>query len=87
MEKRPLGRTGLAVTKICLGSMTWGEQNTEAEGHAQMDRAFERGVKLTRECQQALRQAEQRVQQLVEREDGSLEAQPFNPPEDNGEQG
>lgn len=44
MEKRTLGRTGLAVTKICLGSMTWGEQNSEAEGHAQMDRAFERGV-------------------------------------------
>lgn len=44
MEKRPLGRTGIAVTKICLGSMTWGEQNDEADGFRQMDRAFERGV-------------------------------------------
>ncbi|THF54687.1 aldo/keto reductase [Ollibium composti] len=44
MEKRRLGRTNLLVSRICLGSMTWGQQNTEAEGHAQMDMAFERGV-------------------------------------------
>ena len=44
MEKRRLGRTDLFVSKICLGTMTWGEQNSEAEGHAQMDRAFARGV-------------------------------------------
>lgn len=44
MQKRRLGRTDLMVPKICLGTMTWGEQNTEAEGHQQMDFAFERGV-------------------------------------------
>ncbi len=44
MQKRRLGRTDLVVSEICLGSMTWGEQNSEAEGHAQMDMAFERGV-------------------------------------------
>lgn len=44
MQTRRLGRTDLAVSRICLGSMTWGQQNTEAEGHAQMDLAFERGV-------------------------------------------
>ncbi len=44
MHTRPLGRTGLSVSACCLGTMTWGEQNTEAEGHAQMDYAFERGV-------------------------------------------
>ena len=44
MEKRRLGRTDLLVTQICLGTMTWGQQNTEAEGHAQMDLAFDRGV-------------------------------------------
>jgi len=44
LEKRPLGRTGELVTNCCLGTMTWGEQNTEAEGHAQMDYALERGV-------------------------------------------
>lgn len=44
MEMRQLGRTDLRVSKICLGTMTWGQQNTEEEGHQQMDRAFERGV-------------------------------------------
>ena len=44
MEKRRLGRTDLFVTKICLGTMTFGEQNTEAEGHAQLDLALDRGV-------------------------------------------
>ncbi len=44
MEYRELGRTGVKVSAICLGTMTWGEQNTEAEGHAQMDYALDRGV-------------------------------------------
>ncbi|MCU4182622.1 aldo/keto reductase [Bosea sp. BH3] len=44
MEYRRLGRTDLKVSVICLGTMTWGEQNTEAEGHAQMDYAVEQGV-------------------------------------------
>jgi aryl-alcohol dehydrogenase-like predicted oxidoreductase len=44
MELRQLGRTDLRVSRICLGTMTWGQQNSEAEGHAQMDMAFARGV-------------------------------------------
>ncbi len=44
MKKNPLGRTGIEVTNLCLGSMTWGTQNSESEGHGQMDRAFEYGV-------------------------------------------
>ncbi|MEL7390935.1 MAG: aldo/keto reductase [Pseudomonadota bacterium] len=44
MERRRLGRTDLMVSSCCLGTMTWGQQNTEAEGHAQMDYALERGV-------------------------------------------
>ena len=44
MKKNPLGRTGIDVTNLCLGSMTWGTQNTEAEGHAQIDRALEYGI-------------------------------------------
>lgn len=44
METRALGRSGLQVSVICLGTMTWGEQNTEQEGHVQMDVAVDRGV-------------------------------------------
>ncbi|MDR3494099.1 MAG: aldo/keto reductase [Ancalomicrobiaceae bacterium] len=44
MEYRQLGRTGINVSAICLGTMTWGQQNTEAEGHAQMDYALDRGI-------------------------------------------
>ncbi len=44
MKQIPLGRTGLTVSELCLGSMTWGSQNTEAEGHAQLDRALDRGI-------------------------------------------
>lgn len=44
MQMNPLGRTGLKVSALCLGSMTWGTQNTEAEGHAQIDTALDHGV-------------------------------------------
>ncbi|MBP6011722.1 MAG: aldo/keto reductase [Alphaproteobacteria bacterium] len=44
MEYRELGRTGVKVSALCLGTMTWGEQNTEAEGHAQMDYALAAGI-------------------------------------------
>lgn len=36
--------TQIKVSKICLGTMTWGQQNTEAEGHSQMDLAVEKGI-------------------------------------------
>ena len=44
MKYSTLGRTNLKVSKICLGTMTWGEQNTEAEGHEQMSYALDQGV-------------------------------------------
>lgn len=44
MKYKTLGRTDLDVSLICLGTMTWGLQNTEAEGHAQMDYALEQGI-------------------------------------------
>ncbi|MBS4074920.1 NADP(H)-dependent aldo-keto reductase [Ameyamaea chiangmaiensis] len=44
MERRRLGRTDLMVSAICLGTMTFGQQNTEAEGHAQLDYALDRGI-------------------------------------------
>ncbi len=39
-----LGRTGIQVSKICLGSMTWGQQNSRLEAHQQLDYATERGI-------------------------------------------
>jgi aryl-alcohol dehydrogenase-like predicted oxidoreductase len=39
-----LGRTDIKVSALCLGSMTWGTQNTEAEGHAQIDLALDHGI-------------------------------------------
>lgn len=44
MKYNPLGRTDIKVSEICLGTMTWGTQNTEAEGHEQMDYAVSQGV-------------------------------------------
>jgi len=44
MKKNKLGRTGIEVTEICLGTMTWGHQNTEADAHAQIDYALEQGI-------------------------------------------
>lgn len=44
MEYRRLGRTDLNVSSLCLGTMTWGNQNTTEEGHAQMDMALDYGV-------------------------------------------
>jgi len=44
MDYRKLGRTDIRVSALCLGTMTFGQQNSEAEGHAQLDYAFSRGV-------------------------------------------
>ncbi len=44
MKLKPLGRTDLRVTELCLGTMTWGSQNTEPEGHAQIDMALDAGL-------------------------------------------
>ncbi len=44
MKMNRLGRSDIEVSEICLGSMTWGTQNSEAEGHAQIDCALAHGV-------------------------------------------
>ncbi len=46
MDYRELGRTGLKVSRLCLGTMTFGEQNSEADGHAQMDYALDCGINI-----------------------------------------
>ena len=40
----PLGGTDILVSDLCLGSMTWGNRNSTAEGHAQIDMALDHGV-------------------------------------------
>jgi len=44
MEMVTLGSSALQVSKICLGTMTFGEQNSEADAHSQLDYALERGI-------------------------------------------
>jgi aryl-alcohol dehydrogenase-like predicted oxidoreductase len=44
MEYTTLGASGLKVSKVCLGTMTFGEQNSEADAHRQLDYALERGI-------------------------------------------
>ena len=44
MKRRRLGASDLHVTEICLGTMTWGEQTGEAEAHAQIEWALEKGI-------------------------------------------
>ncbi len=44
MEYTKLGKTDIKVSRICLGTMTWGEQNTEVEAHEQLDYAIDSGI-------------------------------------------
>jgi aryl-alcohol dehydrogenase-like predicted oxidoreductase len=44
MQYRPLSNTGLEVSALCLGTMTYGEQNTEQEAFEQLDMALDAGV-------------------------------------------
>ena len=44
MNHRRLPGTDLEVSEVCLGTMTWGQQNSEAEAHAQLDYAIAQGV-------------------------------------------
>ena len=46
MKMNPLGRTGLSVSLVGLGTMTWGNQNDEREAHEQLDYALSQGVNL-----------------------------------------
>jgi aryl-alcohol dehydrogenase-like predicted oxidoreductase len=44
MKYSKLGKTDIEVSRICLGTMTYGEQNTEQEAHDQLDIALDRGI-------------------------------------------
>ena len=44
MNYKKLGKTDLKVSSICLGTMTWGQQNTQKEAFEQMDYALDQGI-------------------------------------------
>ncbi|MEO1895891.1 MAG: aldo/keto reductase, partial [Methylococcales bacterium] len=44
MKYNQLGQTELRVSELCLGTMTFGEQNTEQQGYDQLDRALDYGI-------------------------------------------
>ena len=44
MKYARLGSSGLEVSKVCLGTMTWGEQNTQEDANQQLDYAIEKGI-------------------------------------------
>lgn len=44
MKMKPLGRSKIEVSELCLGSMTWGTQNSAEEAHEQIDRALDAGI-------------------------------------------
>jgi len=44
MRYNTLGKTDISVSAVCLGSMTWGHQNTEADAFEQMDYAIDQGI-------------------------------------------
>ncbi len=75
MEQRELGKSGIMVSKICLGTMTWGEQNTEAQAHEQLDYALANGVNFidTAEmypvppCQETYTRTEQYIGNWIKR--------------------
>ncbi len=44
MKTRTLPGTGLTVSEVCLGTMTWGQQNNESQAHEQLDCAIAHGI-------------------------------------------
>lgn len=66
MKLVPLGRSGLNVSEICLGTMTWGKQNTEAEAHEQMNYAVEQGINFFDTAELYAVPPEQETQGLTE---------------------
>jgi aryl-alcohol dehydrogenase-like predicted oxidoreductase len=67
MQKIQLGASDLQVSKICLGTMTFGEQNSEADAHSQLDYAFERGINFIDTAEMYPVQPRAETQGLTER--------------------
>lgn len=67
MQYRELGSSNLKVSNIALGTMTWGEQNSEAEAHSQIDLAIDHGVNLIDTAEMYPVPPKQETQGLTER--------------------
>ena len=50
MQFKPLANTGILVPEICLGTMTFGEQNTQAQAFEQLDYALAQGINFLGHC-------------------------------------
>jgi predicted aldo/keto reductase-like oxidoreductase len=61
MKYTTLPNTDIKVSKICLGTMTWGNQNTQDEGFAQMDMALDKGVNFLMSQNYILYQQQQKL--------------------------
>lgn len=67
MEQRPLGDSGLSVSALCLGTMTFGKQNTQADAFAQLDRAVAAGINFIDTAEMYPVPAEKQTQGETER--------------------
>ena len=71
MKYRKLGNTDLNVSVICLGSMTWGEQNSENEAHEQIEYALSKGVNFVDTAEMYAVPPDPKTQGLTEKYIGS----------------
>lgn len=71
MQQNQLGHTDIYVSKICLGTMTFGEQNTAEEGHAQLDYALDHGINFVDTAEMYAIPARKETQGSTERIIGS----------------
>ncbi|HNL84391.1 MAG TPA: aldo/keto reductase, partial [Chitinophagales bacterium] len=71
MEYTHLSDTGVSVSKICLGTMTWGQQNTEQEAHEQLNYAIENGINFIDTAEMYAVPANPATQGLTEKYIGS----------------
>ena len=77
MKKRKLGQTDLDVSEICLGTMTWGEQNTKQDGYDQMDYALDMGINFfdTAEMYGKLEEEKQKKYMRMSQRESSMRVQ------------
>ena len=71
MEYRRLGRTDIEVSRVCLGTMTFGQQNTETEAHDQLSLAIDQGVNFIDAAEMYPVPPKPETQGLTERHIGS----------------